>query len=46
MMSPEPKSLIELMSHFCTVPRAPFTTGRMALHDVLSLPQMLDPDTS
>ena len=31
MMSPMPKSSIDLMSHFGTVPRAPITTGRMAV---------------
>ena len=30
MMSPMPKSSIDLMSRFGTVPRAPITTGRMA----------------
>ena len=31
MMSPMPKSSIDLMSRFGTVPRAPITTGRMAV---------------
>ena len=31
MMSPMPKSSIDLMSCFATVPRAPITTGRMAV---------------
>ena len=31
MMSPMPKSSINLMSHFGTIPRAPITTCRMAV---------------
>ena len=31
MMSPIPKDSIDLMSYFDTVPRAPITTGRMAV---------------
>ena len=42
MMTPMPKSSIELMSHFGTVHITPISTGRMAV----SLPQMLDPDIS
>ena len=31
MMSPMPTSSIDLMCHFGTVPRAPITSGRMAV---------------
>ena len=31
MMSPMPKSSIDLMGRFGTVPRAPISTGRMAV---------------
>ena len=31
MLSPMPKSSIDLMSHFGTGPRDPITTGRMAV---------------
>ena len=47
MMSTIPNSSIDLMSCFGTVPRAPITTGRMAVstvHDGFSLLQMIDPD--
>ena len=45
-MSPMPKSSIDKMSHFGTVPRAQITTDDQSLHDGFSLPQILDPDTS
>ena len=46
MMSPMPKSSIGLMSRFGTVPRAPITTGIMAVYGFLYIPQMLDTDIS